>query len=635
MARGRGGVHAKKDTPVVGLLAQLYEGTVSAKKLYEGAPTAKQLYEGMKWPISKVLEQTEKDGPPKSGSSQRSVGRIVYPTGAVLRQGHRLDSPEIANLPRNEVVTILEERGRRLLVDSRNGLHGWLSSKTEAGEPIVSISSSPSSSVFKDENWEKPARFQKGSQPSKPAPLFGSTSNMKAERSSAEQRERAFEQALSRERAFEQAFEKKWQKNKATRSSSAEKDRDHEFRPRKGKRNAQPLRPDRWRPGTDFGTSKYDASSDPAEASTSTGASSSGSSGAGVFDRSDKPPDGDALPRLQKPGSHGSPDVQPVPMDLLDLHSDVCDAEEGRILQLPDPTTLLSSSHLASGLSEVFPPSHGDFNTAGKRPPRSGSFDRVFNTAPPVLGGPSSPNDLISLHRTIPPAPPLRCEMPSRPDKVPARDFAPPARITRQPNEEQGHHEFRYLETLDDIGPEDGAPDTMCDDLVERGGDPEHAVWAADYGDLVEEADAMEGFEGFTDADFGEEQVDSPRRRPLPPDMVPLPTALFAQTRAVEGPDAGSLEALAAKAAADFLAPSAVASSSSLMPASSTTSSPAKASGPAQQEPRADQEFAELAAAAMVDLGGKAATAKSQTNLMDPFSPDLIGPSDAPVSLLD
>merc|ERR1712124_187177 len=93
-------------------------------------------------------------------------------------------------------------------------------------------------------------------------------------------------------------------------------------------------------------------------------------------------------------------------------------------------------------------------------------------------------------------------EAPSRGSKAPTRDIVFTRPATLQPNEEQDRPEFRYLEALDEMEPEDGPSDVVVADPNHRGGDPEHPVWAADYGNRLEESEMVEG---FTDADFAED----------------------------------------------------------------------------------------------------------------------------------
>lgn len=78
------------------------------------------------------------------------LGRIVCPKGAVIREGRRFDSPQVGTLRRHDIVAVVSEHERRLLIITSTGLHGWVSSKTASGEPIVVIEQ-PHSSPLKED----------------------------------------------------------------------------------------------------------------------------------------------------------------------------------------------------------------------------------------------------------------------------------------------------------------------------------------------------------------------------------------------------------------------------------------------------------------------------------------------------
>eukprot|EP00928_Gymnodinium_smaydae_P056539 TRINITY_DN39909_c0_g1_i1.p1 TRINITY_DN39909_c0_g1~~TRINITY_DN39909_c0_g1_i1.p1 ORF type:complete len:702 (-),score=98.44 TRINITY_DN39909_c0_g1_i1:52-2082(-) len=64
---------------------------------------------------------------------------VVYPGGTILRSGEDVMSPPVATLRPRDRVIVYEERGRRVAVQTRKGLHGWLSLCTSEDVPILRL----------------------------------------------------------------------------------------------------------------------------------------------------------------------------------------------------------------------------------------------------------------------------------------------------------------------------------------------------------------------------------------------------------------------------------------------------------------------------------------------------------------
>jgi len=87
---------------------------------------------------------------------------VTYPGGIVLRSGPELDAERVGNLRRGESVIVLEERGRRALVQTKGGGIAWMSSTTPAGIPIVKrfVSASAETVSSLTSSQERPSAAQ-------------------------------------------------------------------------------------------------------------------------------------------------------------------------------------------------------------------------------------------------------------------------------------------------------------------------------------------------------------------------------------------------------------------------------------------------------------------------------------------